>query len=42
MTGCTTSRAAPGPRGSERGLLVVNHEYTDEGYLHTGTMTVPG
>jgi len=23
-------------RGGERGLLVVNHEYTDEGYLHTG------
>ena len=25
-----------GHRGSERGLLVVNHEYVDEGYLHTG------
>lgn len=25
-----------GPMGSRRGLLVVNHEYTDEGYLHTG------
>ncbi|MGY1618799.1 PhoX family protein [Geodermatophilus sp. SYSU D00691] len=24
-----------GPRGSERGLLVLNHEYTDEFYLHT-------
>jgi secreted PhoX family phosphatase len=23
--------------GSRRGLLVVNHEYTDEGYLHTAT-----
>jgi secreted PhoX family phosphatase len=30
-----------GPAGSERGLLVLNHEYTDEGYLHTGTPTVP-
>jgi secreted PhoX family phosphatase len=26
-----------GRRGSERGLLVLNHEYTDEFYLHTGT-----
>jgi secreted PhoX family phosphatase len=25
-----------GPEGSSRGLLVVNHEYVDEGYLHTG------
>ncbi|MEO6714890.1 MAG: PhoX family phosphatase, partial [Mycobacteriales bacterium] len=32
---------AHGPKGSERGLLVLNHEYTDEGYLHTGTLTVP-
>jgi secreted PhoX family phosphatase len=30
-----------GPGGSERGLLVVNHEYTDEGYLHTGTTSRP-
>ena len=28
-----------GPRGSRRGLLVVNMEYTDERYLHTGTTT---
>ena len=27
---------ARGRRGSEHGLLVVNHEYTDEAYLHTG------
>ena len=26
---------------STRGLLVVNHEYTDEGYLHTGTQPRP-
>jgi secreted PhoX family phosphatase len=26
-----------GRRGNERGLLVLNHEYTDEFYLHTGT-----
>ncbi len=25
-----------GRRGSEHGLLVMNHEYTDEGLLHTG------
>ncbi len=25
-----------GPAGSEHGLLVLNHENTDEGYLHTG------
>lgn len=31
----------PGPGGSRRGLLVVNHEYTDEGYLHTGSISVP-
>ncbi|MDP3891081.1 PhoX family phosphatase [Nocardioides sp.] len=30
-----------GPQGSRHGLLVVNHEYTDEGYLHTGTPVVP-
>ena len=30
-----------GPRGSERGLLVVNHEYTDEALLQTGTTTAP-
>ena len=28
-------------RDSTRGLLVVNHEYTDEGYLHTGTQPAP-
>ena len=32
---------ARGPQGSRRGLLVVNHEYTDERYLHTGTTTMP-
>jgi secreted PhoX family phosphatase len=31
----------PGPSGNKRGLLVVNHEYTDESYLQTGTSTVP-
>ena len=30
-----------GPRGSERGLLVVNHEAVQESYLHTGTTTPP-
>lgn len=30
-----------GPRGSRRGVLVLNHEYTDERYLHTGTTTMP-
>jgi secreted PhoX family phosphatase len=30
-----------GPRGSERGLLVLNQEYTDEGYLHTGALAAP-
>ena len=30
-----------GPAGSERGLLVLNHEYTDEAYLQTGTATLP-
>jgi uncharacterized protein len=28
-----------GRRASERGLLVLNHEYTDEFYLHTGGFT---
>jgi len=32
---------AGGPKGSRRGLLVLNHEYTDERYLHTGTATMP-
>ncbi len=32
---------AKGRRGNTRGLLAVNHEFTDEGYLHTGTSTVP-
>jgi len=31
----------PGAKGSRRGLLVVNHEYTDEGALHTGDPTTP-
>ena len=31
----------PGGKGNKRGLLVLNHEYTDEGYLQTGTSTVP-
>lgn len=30
-----------GNSGSQHGLLVVNHEYTDESYLHTGTATTP-
>jgi len=30
-----------GPKGNRRGLLVVNHEYTDESYLQTGTSTTP-
>ena len=30
-----------GPAGSKQGVLVVNHEYTDEGYLQTGTSTAP-
>jgi len=30
-----------GPKGNRRGLLVVNHEYTDENYLQTGTSTAP-
>jgi uncharacterized protein len=30
-----------GRDGNSRGLLVVNQEYTDEGFLHTGTKTVP-
>ena len=30
-----------GPRGSRRGLLVVNMEYTEERYLHTGTTVLP-
>ncbi len=30
-----------GPAGSEHGLLVLNHENTDEGYLHTGLLPVP-
>jgi len=28
-------------RHKAHGLLVVNHEYTDEAYLHTGTLTLP-
>ena len=30
-----------GPAGNKQGLLVVNHEYTDESYLQTGTSTTP-
>jgi secreted PhoX family phosphatase len=30
-----------GRRGNTHGLLVLNHEYTDEYYLHTGTTTAP-
>lgn len=30
-----------GAKGSEHGLLVMNHEAADEGYLHTGTRTAP-
>ncbi len=30
-----------GPFGNTHGLLVVNHEYTDESYLQTGTSTAP-
>jgi secreted PhoX family phosphatase len=30
-----------GRRGSAHGLLVVNHEYTDESYPQTGTSTTP-
>jgi secreted PhoX family phosphatase len=30
-----------GPTGSRRGLLVVNHEYTEESYLQTGTTALP-
>lgn len=30
-----------GPAGSKHGLLVLNHEYTDESYLQTGTSTTP-
>jgi len=30
-----------GPKGNRRGVLVVNHEYTDENYLQTGTSTAP-
>lgn len=30
-----------GHRHTDRGLLVVNHEFTDEGYLHTGTSVLP-
>jgi secreted PhoX family phosphatase len=30
-----------GQRANRQGLLAVNHEYTDESYLHTGTATAP-
>jgi hypothetical protein len=30
-----------GRKGSVHGLLVLNHEYVDEGYLQTGTLAVP-
>ncbi|MDP1818333.1 MAG: PhoX family phosphatase [Acidimicrobiales bacterium] len=32
---------ARGQRGSEHGLLVMNHEAVQESYLHTGTTTAP-
>jgi secreted PhoX family phosphatase len=32
---------ARGVKGTRRGLLVVNHEYTDERYLQTGKATMP-
>jgi secreted PhoX family phosphatase len=31
----------PAAAGNMHGLLVVNHEYTDEGYLHTGEAAAP-
>ena len=34
--GMTYFPLAPGQRGNEHGLLVLNHEYTDDGYLHAG------
>ena len=34
--GITYYPAASGRRGNEHGVLVLNHEYTEEGYLHTG------
>ncbi|RBY94994.1 PhoX family phosphatase [Blastococcus sp. TBT05-19] len=34
--GITYFPLADGRRGNEHGLLVLNHEYTEEGYLHTG------
>ena len=30
-----------GRRGNTRGVLAVNHEFTDERYLHTGTTALP-
>ena len=34
--GMTYFPLASGARGNEHGLLVLNHEYTDDSYLHTG------
>jgi uncharacterized protein len=33
--------ATSGGKGSKHGLLVLNHEYTDESYLQTGTNVAP-
>ena len=33
---------APGPRANEHGLLVVNHEYTDDDYLQAGRFITGG
>jgi secreted PhoX family phosphatase len=33
--------AERGPDGSRHGLLAVNHEFTEENYLQTGTTTLP-
>ena len=33
--------AARGPGGSRHGVLAVNHEFTEENYLQTGTTTLP-
>ena len=34
--GMTYFPLSSGPRGNEHGLLVLNHEYTDDAYLHAG------
>ena len=38
-TACTSSRCATVAAARSRGLLVMNHEYTDDGLLHAGGMT---